>query len=99
MASGATPAEEASARLASGAQFWRLNKLGLLGEALTVEERISADRAREMLWDAASRGLWEPRPRRQVPVGMKALPTYERIRLQQARGARSRAADDDARGQ
>jgi hypothetical protein len=58
------PTDEAVARLASGAQLWRLNELGLLGEALKVEERVSADRAGELLGEAAASGLWSPRPRR-----------------------------------
>jgi hypothetical protein len=33
------------ARLASGAQLWRLNELGILGQALNAGERVSADRA------------------------------------------------------
>jgi hypothetical protein len=55
---------EVVARLASGAQLWRLNELGLLGEALHAEDRLSADRAGELLGEAAARGLWSPRPRR-----------------------------------
>jgi hypothetical protein len=61
---GVAPTDKAVARLASGAQLWRLNELGILREALHAEDRISADRAGEMLRDAAVRGLWEPRPRR-----------------------------------
>ena len=56
------------ARLASGAQLWRLNQLGILREALKAEEPVSADRARELLSDAASRGLWTPPPRWDLPV-------------------------------
>jgi hypothetical protein len=37
------------ARLASGAQLWRLNQLGILAQALNAEGRVSADRARELL--------------------------------------------------
>jgi hypothetical protein len=51
---------ETMPRLASGAQLWRLNKLGLLADALTVEERVSADRADVILSEAAIQGLWEP---------------------------------------
>jgi len=56
------------ARLASGAQLWRLNQLGILSEALNAEEPVSADRARELLRQAASRGLWTPPPRWDLPV-------------------------------
>jgi hypothetical protein len=59
-----TTTSGAVARLASGAQLWRLNELSLLGEALKVEDRVSADRAGELLGEAAARGLWSPRPRR-----------------------------------
>src|SRR5437868_2365532 len=55
---------EAAAPLASGKQLWRLNDLGLLAKALESEERVSADRASKLLWDAAARGLWDPPPRR-----------------------------------
>jgi hypothetical protein len=61
---GVAPTDKVVARLASGAQLWRLNELGILGEALKVEERVSADRAGELLREAAARGLWSPRPRR-----------------------------------
>jgi hypothetical protein len=55
---------EALAPLASGKQLWRLNELGLLVKALGGEERVFADRASKLLWDAAARGLWDPPPRR-----------------------------------
>jgi len=64
------------ARLASGAQLWRLNQLGILSEALNAEEPVSADRARELLSEAASRGLWAPPPRWDLPVGRKRLATH-----------------------
>jgi hypothetical protein len=92
VASGTTtPDDAAPARLASGGQLWRLNELGLLGEALKAQDRVSADHAREMLWAAASRGLWEPPPRRYAPVGMETLETRERLRLERARRSRARA--------
>ena len=59
--------------MASGAQLWRLNQLGILREALNAEEPVSADRARELLRQAASRGLWAPPPRLDLPVGKKRL--------------------------
>jgi hypothetical protein len=65
---GVAPTDKALARLASGAQLWRLNELGILREALKVEERVSADRAGELLREAAARGLWNPRPRPTVPA-------------------------------
>ena len=54
--------------MASGAQLWRLNQLGILREALNAGERVSADRARELLREAASRGLWAPPSRWDLPV-------------------------------
>jgi hypothetical protein len=62
--------------LASGAQLWRLNQLGILREALNAEEPVSADRARELLSEAASRGLWAPPPRWDMPVGKKRLAAH-----------------------
>jgi hypothetical protein len=64
------------ARLASGAQLWRLNQLGLLMEALNTEEPVSADRARELLSEAASRGLWAPPPRWDLPLGKKRFAAH-----------------------
>jgi hypothetical protein len=84
----------ATPRLASGAQLWRLNKLGLLGEALETEGRVSAELASELLWDAAVRGLWEPSQRRYTPAGLKGLPIHERLRLERARRVRTRTAGD-----
>ena len=54
--------------MASGAQLWRLNQLGILREALNADETVSADRARELLSEAASRGSWAPPPRWDMPV-------------------------------
>ena len=65
-----------AARLASGAQLWRLKQLGILSEALNAEEPISAGRARELLSDAAARGLWAPPPRWDLPVGKKRLAAH-----------------------
>ena len=62
--------------MASGAQLWRLNRLGILSEALDAEEPVSADRARELLSDAASRGLWAPPPRWDLPVGKRRLAVH-----------------------
>jgi hypothetical protein len=67
-----TTTGEAVARLASGAQLWRLNQLGILREALHGEDRVSADRAGELLREAAVRGLWSPRPRRHVSASPTA---------------------------
>ena len=64
------------ARLASGAQLWRLNQLGILRQALNAEEPVSADRARELLSDAASRGLWAPPPRWDLPSGRKRFAAH-----------------------
>ena len=88
---------EVAPRLATGAQLWRLNQLGLLSEALGEQSQVPAERAREMLWDAARRGLWEPRPKQYLPVGMEQTTTHERLRLERARRARARAADDVGR--
>jgi hypothetical protein len=67
--------------LASGKQLWRLNELGLLGKAPEGEARVSADRASELLWDAAARGLWEPRPRR-IRARRDGRKTWARPRYQ-----------------
>jgi hypothetical protein len=64
-------------RLASGAQLWRLNQLGILGEALIAEGRVSADRAGELLQEAAVRGLWEPPPRRYRSVSKRRFAAHE----------------------
>jgi hypothetical protein len=64
-------------RLASGAQLWRLNQLGILGQALNAEGRVSADRARELLREAAVRGLWAPRPRRYRSAGKNRFAIHE----------------------
>jgi hypothetical protein len=79
--------------LASGAQLWRLNQLGILREALNAEERVSADHARQLLREAAVRGLWAPPPpRRYMPVGKKCLATPIGCRL-----ANPRSANRDSR--
>jgi hypothetical protein len=70
---GSCTSGKPGARLASGAQLWRLNQLGILRDALNAEERVSADRARELLSEAASRGLWAPPPRWDLPVRRKRL--------------------------
>jgi hypothetical protein len=62
--------------LASGAQLWRLNQLGILREALNAEERVSADRARELLAEAVVRGLWRPPPRWDRPAAKKRLAAH-----------------------
>jgi hypothetical protein len=67
------------ARLASGAQLWRLNQLGILGEALNEEQRVAADRARELLREAAVRGLWAPPPRRYRSVGKNRFAIHEKL--------------------
>src|SRR5262249_20049574 len=66
------------ARLASGAQLWRLNQLGILSEALNAEEPVSADRARELLSEAASRGLWAP-PRSDLPSARSGSPPTKQL--------------------
>lgn len=74
-------AELSNVRLASGAQLWRLNELGLLPVAVAAGERVSAELARGMLSDAAVRGLWEPSQRKVVLVGLEAAAARERLRL------------------
>lgn len=53
-------------RLATGPQLWRLNTLGLLGEALeqTPSRSITAKQAILVLAASAERGEWTPRPQR-----------------------------------
>jgi hypothetical protein len=52
-----------SAKLATGRQLWRLNQLGLLGDALTQSEdgRVYHDVADRLIAHAADAGRFEPR--------------------------------------
>jgi hypothetical protein len=53
----------AKRELATGPQLRRLNRLGLLVEALE-DGVVYFDRAFELLADAVARGLWTPKERR-----------------------------------
>ena len=48
---------------ATGPQLWRLYKLGLIDNAKDRDGRVYADRANEVLAEAAEEGLWKPKER------------------------------------
>lgn len=73
-----TVRQRRAAQLASGAALWRLNDLGLLGEALAAAlhagsgVRIDGASARDVLHDAYGRGEWTPKPVRPVGFSLQA---------------------------
>jgi hypothetical protein len=48
---------------ATGPQLWRLNKLGVIDNAKDDDGHVYADRANEVLAEAAAEGLWKPKER------------------------------------
>lgn len=59
----AAPPKKRGRLVATSAQLWRLNALGLFAEAIEDDGRVYSERATTLIAQAVEQGLWTPKVR------------------------------------